>query len=315
MLDSDELPYLFQLGSRLTNGLQSFDEQRKQCHQDFLLSQQTDEGGFRGREGDADLYYTGFAIRALDVIGKLNEEICQSISPFLLSKAGSTLNVIDLVSWIYSALMMQIAGGIDIVQNLPADWREKVSSMFEQTRTSDGGYAKALNGAKGSTYQSFLVSLTYQLIGMDLPNPNDLIRFVHDRQREDGGFVEIEPVKRSGTNPTAAAIGILQMFQAVNQEVCEDVGVFLKEILSSEGGFQANSRIEFADGLSTFTGLLTAQDISLTEGIDFEKMEYFVQHGLELSSGGFLGASWDTTPDVEYTFYGLGTLALLSNAK
>jgi geranylgeranyl transferase type-2 subunit beta len=34
---------------------------------------------------------------------------------------------------------------------------------------------------------------------------------------------------------------------------------------------------------------------------------------LEQTSGGFLGAAWDEVCDVEYTFYGLGTIALLTN--
>ena len=33
------------------------------------------------------------------------------------------------------------------------------------------------------------------------------------------------------------------------------------------------------------------------------------------SQGGFLAAAWDEKIDVEYTFYGLGTLALLARAQ
>ena len=32
---------------------------------------------------------------------------------------------------------------------------------------------------------------------------------------------------------------------------------------------------------------------------------------LELEQGGFRGAEWDPAHDIEYTFYGLGTLGLL----
>ena len=36
---------------------------------------------------------------------------------------------------------------------------------------------------------------------------------------------------------------------------------------------------------------------------------------LALEEGGFRGAEWDPAHDVEYTFYGLGTLGLLTTHK
>jgi geranylgeranyl transferase type-2 subunit beta len=71
---------------------------------------------------------------------------------------------------------------------------------------------------------------------------------------------------------------------------------------------------DFADGLSTFTGLLTAQDLGLSELIDPPKVAGFVQ-SLEFAAGGFRGATWDEAADVEYTFYALGTLGLLGSAN
>ena len=71
-------------------------------------------------------------------------------------------------------------------------------------RTPDGGYAKSAEGALGSTYQSFLVAMTYELLGKKPPKLNKLGQFLFDRQREDGGFVEIagrsERGDKRGTN-------------------------------------------------------------------------------------------------------------------
>lgn len=36
---------------------------------------------------------------------------------------------------------------------------------------------------------------------------------------------------------------------------------------------------------------------------------------LQLPHGGFRGAAWDTGDDVEYTFYGIATLALLAKPQ
>jgi geranylgeranyl transferase type-2 subunit beta len=120
-------------------------------------------------------------------------------------------------------------------------------------------------------------------------------------------------MKKSGTNPTAAAAAILHMLGALDGELREDVSAFLQEVRAGEGGFQANTRIPFADGLSTFTGVLTAQDLGLDGLLDASRVEAFIRR-LELPPGGFKGAEWDQVADVEYTFYALGTLGLLGGA-
>ena len=311
-------PYLIGLANRISRGLESLDPERRERHRRSILSQQMPDGGFRGREGDSDLYYTGFAVRALAVLGGLTPEECQGVGQYVRSQTESRLSIVDLLSWLYTGLVVQFSGGDDPFADADPDWTDRIALNLESVRTKDGGYAKSTEGAKGSTYHSFLVCLTYELIGRDVPEPNRLVQFLYDRQRDDGGFVEIAPMKRSGTNPTAAAVALLRKFGAFDDELRNDVCDFLLEVCSGEGGFQANTRIPFADGLSTFTGLLTAQDLNLDDLIDDAKIERFVthpEHGLEFPTGGFRGAVWDEQADVEYTFYGLGILALLRSGN
>ena len=45
--------------------------------------------------------------------------------------------------------------------------------------------------------------------------------------------------------------------------------------------------------------------------LDLDSVRSYVQ-ALELNSGGFRAGLWDNRSDVEYTFYGLGVLGLLS---
>jgi geranylgeranyl transferase type-2 subunit beta len=118
-------------------------------------------------------------------------------------------------------------------------------------------------------------------------------------------------MKRSGTNPTAAAVALLNQLNAMDDDIADDVTGFLTDVVSAEGGFQANTRIPFADGLSTFTGLLTAQDLKRRDLIPPDRILHWLSTSLELPGGGFRGASWDQQADVEYTFYGLGILGLL----
>jgi geranylgeranyl transferase type-2 subunit beta len=303
-------PYLLKLASRLSAGLARLDEARRERHRAFVRAQQTPDGGFADREGGSDLYYTGFAVRSLALLGGLAPAECTPLERYLQQNARRKLTVIDLVSWLYSALVVQGSGGSDLLADWATDWSDRLAGMLESFRTADGGYAKTDEGAAGSTYHSFLVALCYELIGKPLPQPQRLIQFVYDRQRDDGGFVEIQQMKRSGTNPTAAAVALLQIHGQLDDEVREDVRAFLLDVRSGEGGFQANTRIPFADGLSTFTGLLTAQDLGLGDLLPPLQVEQFID-SLEMPTGGFKGANWDQQADVEYTFYALGVLGLL----
>lgn len=308
-------PYLLQLAQRLTRGLERLEPDRKERHRRFILSQQLPDGGFRGREGDSDLYYTSFAVRTLGMLGGMSAAEAEPIGRFLLRHDFHRLSIIDLINWLYTGLAVQAFGGPDILADAPDDWSDRIAAILESVRTRDGGYAKSPQGARGSTYHSFLTVLTYQLLGREVPQPNELVQFLYDRQRDDGGFVEIDPMKRSGTNPTAAAVAVLKRLGAMDEELRHDVAEFLKDVRSGEGGFQANTRVPFADGLSTFTGLLTVQDLSLSGVIDPSKIEHFITGWLEFPTGGCRGASWDEQADVEYTFYGLGCLALLWSAQ
>ena len=315
-------PYLFRLDERLSRGLTRLDDARREKHRLFLLSQQNPDGGFGGRglpaedadsapEGrESDLYYTAFGIRALAALKSFGADDARRVSHYLLQSRQRQASVIDVVSWLYSALMVQAASGIDVLADADPDWPQQLASILEGFRTADGGYAKTREGAIGSTYHSFLVALCFELIGQTIPSPELLVKFIHDRQRDDGGFVEIAPMKRSGTNPTAAAVAVLTLHSTIGKHLRDDVLAFLKDVRSDEGGFQANSRIPFADTLSTFTGYLTCLDLEERTLIAPARLEQFIL-SLEQPQGGFRAAAWDQSTDVEYTFYALGTLGLV----
>jgi len=306
-----ERMYLFQLADRVSRGLRQVAPERLERHRRFLFTQQLPDGGFRGREGESDLYYTGFAVRALAVSGGLDPTDRDRVSDFLSTRRPTELGVIDLLSWLYSALVVQAAGGADLLSEAPSDFVDLLAARLEGTRVDDGGYAKSTEGSAGSTYHSFMVALTYELIGRKPPRPNRLIQFLYDRQRDDGGFVEIAPMKRSGTNPTAAAVALLNSLGGMEDDIADDVHGFLTDVVSTEGGFQANTRVPFADGLSTFTGLLTTKDVGGKNIIPADRVLEWLTTQIELPTGGFRGASWDQQADAEYTFYGLGILGLL----
>lgn len=313
-------PYLAALAGRLAEGLSRLPEGFRARHAAFLHGRQNADGGFSGREGGSDLYYTGFALRALAALDALEPERLGRVAGYLRGCLTQSASVIDLFSLLYSCLIVQAGGGPDVLADSPPDWPERVVEALERFGTGDGGYGKTAGAASGSTYHTFLVGLAYQLLNRPLPRPDDAVRFVRSRQRDDGGFVEIAPMKRSGTNPTAAAVGLLQLAadsdgrplaELLPPETAARVIDFLAGMPSPEGGLRANGRVPLADLLSTFTGCWTLWQLGGRERVDRAEIRGFVE-ALELATGGFRAGLWDDQADVEYTFYGLGVMALVA---
>jgi len=309
--------YLFQLAVDLAQGVGRLPQEDRARHIDFLRSAQNNDGGFSGREGGSDLYYTGFGLRGLAVLDGLVPEVCTAASRFLKDCLTRQASVVDFFSLLYAAALVQVGDGPDPFADSPPGWEDRVAELLETFRTADGGYAKAIGTPSGSTYHTFLVALCYQLLSRPLPRPEQAVKFVLGRRREDGGFVEIAPMRRGGTNPTAAAVGVLQMLDgdgedgsALTADVREDVVRFLSDMPSFEGGLRANGRAPLADLLSTFTGLWTLRRLGAFDRVDTDSILGYVKE-LELSGGGFRGGLWDEQTDVEYTFYGLGCLGIL----
>jgi geranylgeranyl transferase type-2 subunit beta len=304
--------FLLRLTNRLASELRRLDPERAARHANFILRFQKADGGFAGREGGSDLYYTSFAVRALALLDALDQSRCQDISMYLKSAAGARreYSLIDLVSWLYSVITVQLIGNLPPFAGDTESFADEVANSLEAFRRPDGGYARTSEGGVGSTYHTFLAALCYELLGRPAPDVAGVERFILSRRRDDGGFVEIAQMKRSGANPTAAAAALLKRFGSMDDQTILGIETFLNGVKGDEGGFRANTQIPFCDLLSTFTGLLTAHELGFVKRIDTDSCHRFVNQ-LECVEGGFRGAIWDGGADPEYTFYGLGSLALL----
>lgn len=303
--------YLEQLTLRLAHGAGEFPAAFRKRHAEYLRRAQRDDGGFAGREGASDLYYTGFALRGLALLGELNDDVARRAADYLRGRLSGRTPMIDFLSLVQGAMLLETSAGLDVFAAAPTGWREAAAAMFEQFRRPDGGYAKTDEGQASSTYHTFLIVVTRQLIGQPPAEPERLIAFIHARRRDDGGFVEIGPMRKSGANPTAAAVGLLNTLSALDDSLRQGAIDFLSEMQTDEGGIKANTRIPIADLLSTCTGLLTLSDLAALDTIDLPEARRYAE-SLQFDRGGFRGAAWDEAADVEYTFYGLATLALCS---
>lgn len=303
------MPYLQDLTFRLAAGAVQLPEEIRQRHATWLLKQQNEDGGFSGREGGSDLYYTGFALRALMILDALDPLPAAAAADFLRSRLDKKEGIVDLISLVYGAAVLQLIAGIDVLADADGQWPQNLSALLESLRREDGGYAKSSEGRAGSTYQTFLTLLCYELIDIPVPQPQRAIDFLQRHEHPQGGFLEIRVGKRPGVNPTAAAIGALKTLDALTPQIISRTVDFLAEMQTDEGGLAANTRIPLADLLSSCTGLITLADLGATQVVSLEKLRNYATQ-MQRDTGGFAGFVMDPGQDVEYTFYGLATLAL-----
>ncbi len=170
--------YLQDLNARLTAGLARLPEALRQRQARYLASRQNPDGGFPGREGESDLYYTGFALRGLAVLDALTPEIAAQTGNFLRAALTKQTSVVDFFSFLYACVLVQASGGIDVLEGSHADWPTRVAAALEGFRTRDNGYNKSPGATSGSTYHTFLVGLCFELLGQSLPHPDVVLCFV-----------------------------------------------------------------------------------------------------------------------------------------
>lgn len=303
--------YLEALTLRLAHGVAALPEGFRQRQIEFLDRSHRSDGGFGGRMGGSDLYYTGFACRSMSLLGHLYGPPAERVEAFLKTKLGGQESIVDALSLVYSGQLLAMSAGIDLYKSAQPNWRQATAELLESLRREDGGYAKGPEGTASSTYHTFLVLLCLELLEIPPRDPTRIVEFVRSQADPEGGFHEIKASKRAGVNPTAAAIGALQILGALTPDLAEPTIDYLLEMQTDEGGFRANTRIPIADLLSTFTTLLTLQDLGGANAVDTRAVQSFAL-SLAHDEGGFSGAHWDTGSDVEYSFYGLGCLALLA---
>lgn len=303
------MPYLQDLTLRLAMGASQIDREVRDQHASWLIAQQRDDGGFAGREGESDPYYTAFALRALWILDALDQSIGDRAAAFLRSRLTAKESIIDMISLIFGAAICELAVGSIVIGDDDIVWRQNIADLLGTLRTEDGGFAKTPEGRAGSTYQTFLSLLCHELIEIDPADPQKLIEFVASQAHPEGGYLEIRAAKRAGVNPTAAAIGTLKTLGQLKREEHANTIEFLSEMQSDEGGLSANTRIPFADLLSTCTGLITLTDLDAVGEVDVRAAERYAM-SMQSPDGGFVGFALDQTADVEYSFYGVATLAL-----
>lgn len=282
----------------------------RQRHGSWLLGRMLPSGAFADREGEEDLYYTAFGLRGLAVLGYLEGSTAEKASAWLRSRRDSHASAVDLHAFLQARALVLAAGAADPLDGIAPGWEDRVVDYLRSVRAPDGGLGKTPNPPTGSTYHTFLALLCHQMIDRPPEDSAAIAAFLDSRRREDGGYVEVKAMRRSGANPTAAGVGLEQMLRGgLSGEALEKTTEFLLGLTGFDGGFRANSLIPVSDLLSSFTVGWTLTRLGRGNRLNRPALRRFLESA-EDPAGGFGAAAWDGGRDAEYTFYGLGLAAL-----
>jgi prenyltransferase beta subunit len=279
----------------------------------FVLSRLNDDGGFRGRTRESDLYYTLFGLeclRALDCDFPV-DRIAEYLHRFG-DRQGIEIGDRPDLDFVHLVCLARCLAKLpDSAKH--TDTARVVLANLEKHRSLDGGYRLTHDAPHDSIYASFLAYLAYEDAGMEINNPGGLVRCIESLRTEDGAYADRPGVSAGTTTVTAAAVVLLRY---LGEDVDPSVGKWLVDRFSPGGGFKAAKLVPAPDLLSTATALYALK----TMNYPMAAMASMVDPSLAFiedvwhETGGFCGHLLDDVPDCEYTFYGLLGLGILTLA-
>jgi geranylgeranyl transferase type-2 subunit beta len=275
---------------------------------DYVVSKRLSDGGYPGRLGGSDPYYTDFALRILSLTRP--EEIR---NPDTLAYAEWKDPIANIPECFNRLSIAQLC-------NVPLP--SSAADCLGRHRLASGCFCRSADSSNPSAYCTFLGTICEDIMELDCRISKDSIEAVLKLQLVDGGFVDTESDGNSQTNPTSAAVGYLFRASLLESQMTngneldfeiaiDKAAVFLMGMQAKDGGFLAHSKAPYPDLLSTFTALATLTVIDRIKRVNFKGHAQFT--GLVAdANGGFHSCIVDAESDIEYTYYGLGCLALIA---
>jgi len=263
-------------------------------HVEYVVCQQQADGGFPGRRGASDTYYTDFAARVLSLVPS---DTWAHRAAKYMEQLGDPADVIDCFNRLNIARLLGKRGleaGVDLAG---------IRAALDRQRLPSGAFAR-----KGSThpsaYHTFLGLLCLQMLGEHAPDVTAAIANLH---RSDGGYGDMPADAAGQTSPTAAAVFIHFASSRIDSRAMQ----FLTSMQAPDGGFRAHPDAPCGDLLSTFNVLTTLGMLFALDGIDLAAAARFLK-SMAVRGGGFRSCAADSEPDIEYTYYGIGSVATLA---
>ena len=309
--------FLEALDAQLATGYASLGRTSPEPTLGFVLSQQTPEGGFHGRRGAADLYYTDFALRLLGLIGVgengdrhhfRRTKWC--LSPFsraagYLGRAGGACKDVVSAFGLLNAARILKGQGIEV----PLD-RRHITEVLHRQLLPAGGFAHP-GDSQPSAYQTFLAALAFEILDETMPRMEAAARAVSALRCPDGGYSDRPGEKTGQTNPTAAALAFLALANALPAREAAEAADFLVRMVAPDVGLRAHAAAPAGDLLSSFTGMVALSGLGALGRLHLADVVHSM-NSLRFEGGGYRSCEADAEADVEYTYYAWGILSLLA---
>jgi len=295
--------YLDILDEILTAGTAHLSPRFAECQTRFVTSRQLPNGGFPGRRGAADLYYTDFALRILTLFSP-KRDIMDRVAAYL-TQVQRPVDIVECFSLLHINRLLERSPSPPASRQVG---RLGVRGTLESYHLPTGGFVRH-HGHEVSAYATFLAALCYEMLDVPFPAPAAAVDALCALQRADGGFADIPGGQYGQTNATAAALAFLVM-QNAYEAVAPAALAFLLQMQAEDGGLKAHPAAPASDLLSTFTGAMTLSVLDALTDLDLPPLTRFLRH-LTCPTGGFRAGLPDEEPDIEYTYYGIATMALL----
>ncbi len=265
----------------------------------YIQSQQNSDGGFKGRDGRSDLYYTLFGLECMQALNQTIDykKLESFLRPFYDNENLDFIHLICLVRSLNKIPQLK-------------DKELKLKTLFNRVskcRTDDGGYKLSKEDTHTSIYASFLSYIAHDECKIKFPNIDAMFDSLETSTTKDSAYAD-QPGLRNGTTTVTAAVSILlSQYDKLNDDTLIN---WLQKQYSPHGGFKASPLAPIPDLLSTGTSLFALH----TLGIDLSKIKEQTFEFIETvwsDKGGFCGHLFEEEPDTEYTFYGLLSLGIL----
>ncbi|MDF7799979.1 prenyltransferase/squalene oxidase repeat-containing protein [Pontiellaceae bacterium B1224] len=224
----------------------------------FVKARQNPDGGFRGRDGESDLYYTVFAVACLKTLGYQIPVI--KIWKFARSFGiGQKLDLVHLVCLIRIRTAFPMFGFTRrrLFQTLEQHQADSAYGLFlklfaEDFRDHISQTEVALETKPSDPTPNLAAAL---IVGTD--NAEQLEKALLKRAVESGGFAPSDQIDMPDLLSTATAVFAL-VSRGVNMDDFQKPCIKYAESLWREsGGFAGHAADEFEDVEYTFYALLT----------------------------------------------------------
>jgi len=265
----------------------------------FVRGCLNDDGGYRGRSSDSDLYFTVFAVSCLKALGS---PVPGQTVEYLRSFAGG--HELDLVHLACLARCWSL-----VRENPAASVADEIRSRIEAHRCPDGGYSQTPHADTGTAYGCFLAVGAYQDLAVPVSDRGQITRCLQSLRNRDGGYGNLPGSESSSVPATAAAVVTLAQLQRGADAFA---GNWLVEQCLPSGGFRAAVEVPVPDLLSTATALLALKTLSRDLSAMKKRCLNFVE-SLWDARGGFRAHEFDDHLDCENTFYGLLAMGVLAS--